>query len=336
MENQYILKAENISKTFAMEAGFFSKNRKNVYALNDVSFSLPFGKTYGILGESGCGKTTCARVLLQLYKHTSGKIFVNKKIFDDSDFNDNQNDKDKETFLEISSFSRKEVKKYRQKVKYIFQDPAKSLNPKMTVLQILTEPLKYSGEKTSKKERFEKAAKIIEEVGLSKEDLSRRPQEFSGGQRQRISIARALIMNPKLLICDEVVSALDVSIQGQIINMLSDLQEKRNLSYVFITHDLRVACFFCDTIAVMYRGVLVEQGEAKDFYRNALHPYTKLLFEGASVNLNNSSLEIKSVLQSETSCPFSHRCPKATEKCRTEKPELKSVSQNQKVRCFYI
>ena len=192
---------------------------------------------------------------------------------------------------------RKEVKKYRQKVKYIFQDPAKSLNPKMTVLQILTEPLKYSGEKTSKKERFEKAAKIIEEVGLSKEDLSRRPQEFSGGQRQRISIARALIMNPKLLICDEVVSALDVSIQGQIINMLSDLQEKRNLSYVFITHDLRVACFFCDTIAVMYRGVLVEQGEAKDFYKNALHPYTKLLFEGASVNLNNSNLEIKSFLQ---------------------------------------
>ena len=336
MENQYILKAENLSKTFAMEAGFFSKNKKNVYALNDVTFSLPIGKTYGILGESGCGKTTCARVLLQLYKHTSGKIFVNKKIFDDSDFNENSDADGKDNFLEISDFSKNEFKKYRQKVKYIFQDPAKSLNPKMTVLQILTEPLKYSGEKFSKKIALEKAEKIIEEVGLSKEDLSRRPQEFSGGQRQRISIARALIMNPKLLICDEVVSALDVSIQGQIINMLSDLQEKRNLTFIFITHDLRVACFFCDTISVMYRGVLVEEGEAKNFYKNALHPYTKLLFEGSSGSLNNSNLEIKSVLHSENSCPFSHRCPKATEKCKTEKPELKSVSQNQKVRCFYI
>lgn len=325
MENQNILTVKNLTKTFALEAGFFSKNKKNVYALNDVSFSVPFAKTYGILGESGCGKTTTARILLQMYKQTSGQIFVNKKVLGENSFSD---------FKEISDFSKKEAKIYRENVKYVFQDPAKSLNPKMTILEILTSPLKYSSQWNGKEDALFRAKKIINEVGLSEQNLFRRPSEFSGGQRQRISIARELIMNPLLLLCDEVVSALDVSIQGQIINMLKDAQNSRGLSYVFITHDLRVACYFCDTIGVMYRGVLVEEAPAKDFYKNAFHPYTKLLFQGASSNFSESNLEVKTTLQKENCCPFAYRCEYATEKCKSSLPEFKNISDSQRVRCF--
>lgn len=321
-----ILQVQNLTKTFSLEAGFFSKNKKNVYALNDVTFSVPFGKTYGILGESGCGKTTTARILIQLYKQTSGKILINKKVFDSELKTDE--------FLNLSDFSKKDFKIYQEKVKYVFQDPAKSLNPKMNILQILTSPLKYSSQWKDKIDALEKAQKIIQEVGFSKEDLYRRPSEFSGGQRQRISIARELILNPSLLICDEVVSALDVSIQGQIINMLKDLQDARNLSCIFITHDLRVACYFCDKIGVMYRGVLVEEDSAKDFYKTAFHPYTKLLFEGANNIFSDSNLEVKTTLQAENCCPFAHRCKFATEKCKNQLPELKTISDNHKVRCF--
>lgn len=321
-----ILQVQNLTKTFSLEAGFFSKNKKNVYALNDVTFSVPFGKTYGILGESGCGKTTTARILIQLYKQTSGKILINKKVFDSELKTDE--------FLNLSDFSKKDFKIYQEKVKYVFQDPAKSLNPKMNILQILTSPLKYSSQWKDEIDALEKAQKIIQEVGFSKEDLYRRPSEFSGGQRQRISIARELILNPSLLICDEVVSALDVSIQGQIINMLKDLQDARNLSCIFITHDLRVACYFCDKIGVMYRGVLVEEDSAKDFYKTAFHPYTKLLFEGANNIFSDSNLEVKTTLQAENCCPFAHRCKFATEKCKNQLPELKTISDNHKVRCF--
>ena len=182
----------------------------------------------------------------------------------------------------------------------------------------------------------ELAEKIITEVGLSPEDLERRPAEFSGGQRQRISIARGLIMNPSLLICDEVVSALDVSIQGQVLKLLQDLRQSRNLSYVFITHDLKVACYFCDTIGVMYRGYLVEEAPAADLYKTAMHPYTKLLFEGAQGVLNNSNQEVKTTLQQENCCPFAYRCPKATEQCKSKLPEFKELSSGHRVRCCLI
>lgn len=310
------LKVSGLTKQFNLEAGFFAKNKKTVYAVNDVSFEIPAGSTYGIVGESGCGKTTTARLVVQMYRQTSGKIeFFGR---------------------DVSSMDKKELKSYREKVKYIFQDPAKSLNPRMSVYEILVSALRYSSLWRGKENARALAEEIIQEVGLSADDLKRRPAEFSGGQRQRISIARGLIMNPELLVCDEVVSALDVSIQGQIINLLLDLRQKRNLSFIFITHDLKVASYFCDRIGVMFRGVVVEEGDARTLYKDALHPYTKLLFEGASGNLSSSNVEVKTTLEKEICCPFAYRCPKATEKCRNEFPELKTLPSGHKIRCFLI
>lgn len=322
MSNENIIEVNNLSKTFNLEAGFFAKNKHNVYAVNDVSFSIKRGSTYGLAGESGCGKTTTARLLIQLYKQTSGSI----KFFD----------ADEKLPEEVDAYKKNQIRLYREKVKYIFQDPARSLNPRLTVYKVLTTGLKYSSLWQGKAAARELAEKIITEVGLSPEDLDRRPAEFSGGQRQRISIARGLIMNPSLLICDEVVSALDVSIQGQVLKLLQDLRKARNLSYIFITHDLKVACYFCDTIGVMYRGYLVEEAPAADLYKTALHPYIKLLFEGAQGHLSNSNQEVKTTLQQENCCPFAYRCPKATERCKKELPDFKQVSGSHRVRCFEV
>ena len=322
MSNENIIEVNNLSKTFNLEAGFFAKNKHNVYAVNDVSFSIKRGSTYGLAGESGCGKTTTARLLIQLYKQTSGNI----KFFDS----------DQSLPQEVDTYKKNQLRLYREKVKYIFQDPARSLNPRLTVYKVLTTGLKYSSHWQGKAAARELAEKIITEVGLSTEDLDRRPAEFSGGQRQRISIARGLIMNPSLLVCDEVVSALDVSIQGQVLKLLQDLRKSRNLSYIFITHDLKVACYFCDTIGVMYRGYLVEEAPAADLYKTAMHPYTKLLFEGAQGILNNSNQEVKTTLQQENCCPFAYRCPKATERCKKELPEFTKISEGHRVRCFEV
>lgn len=318
MEKDVILKIENLYKDFNLEAGFFAKKEKTVYAVNNLSLSLKRGTTYGIVGESGCGKTTTARLIIQMYKASSGNIFFKSK--------------DSETILDVSSLNKKELKLYREKVKYVFQDPARSLNPRINIFDIITSGLRYSSKWIDKKTAYESAVKIIEEVGLLESDLLKRPTEFSGGQRQRISIARGLIMNPELLICDEVVSALDVSIQGQIINLLQELRQRHNLSFMFITHDLKIACYFSDVIGVMYRGVLVEEAEASSLYKDAVHPYTKLLFEG----IKDSNIEVKSTLQVENCCPFAHRCPFADEKCKTSIPELKEIADNHKVRCFKI
>ena len=323
MENNNIIEVNHLSKTFNLEAGFFAKNKQNVYAVNDVSFVIPRGTTYGLVGESGCGKTTTARLIIQMYKQTNGTI----KFFATED-------KDAEQLPpDVSTYNKKLLRLYREKVKYIFQDPARSLNPRLTVYNVLTAGLKYSSLWQGKQKARELAEKIITEVGLSVEDLERRPAEFSGGQRQRISIARGLIMNPSLLICDEVVSALDVSIQGQIINLLQDLRQSRNLSYIFITHDLKLASYFCDKIGVMYRGYLVEEAPAAELYKTAVHPYTKLLFQGAQGELNNSNQEVKTTLSQENCCPFAYRCPNATERCKNALPEFKEVSEGHRVRC---
>lgn len=258
-----ILEVKNLTKKFSLESGFFARKDRFVYALNNVSFEIERGKTYGLVGESGCGKSTVAKLLVGMYKPDSGKV-----VFKSLENRKNENEKN-------SSL-----------IKYIFQDPARSLNPRMTVFSILTDGLKHEKKGIKKGELKKLAEEILEEVGLDKSDLERRPSEFSGGQRQRISIARGLLMQPQLLICDEVVSALDVSIQGQILNLLQEIRSKRNLSCLFIAHDLRVSCYFCDKIGVMYRGVLVEEGNAEDFYKTALHPYSKLLFAGAEGGKN--------------------------------------------------
>ncbi|MBR6914636.1 MAG: ABC transporter ATP-binding protein [Treponema sp.] len=311
----YILEARNLKKTFSLDAGFFAKNDKRVYAVNDVSFGIERGMTYGLVGESGCGKTTTARLLVGMYEPDSGTV-----LFDGE-----------------AVGKQKSVRgKVREKVKYIFQDPSRSLNPRMMVGSILTEAYKYSSVFPGKKIAMEEAAALLVEVGLDTSDLERRPSEFSGGQRQRISIARGLIMKPDVLICDEIVSALDVSIQGQILNLLLDLKEKRGLSFLFIAHDLRVSCYFCDTIGVMYSGVLVEEAPAADLYKCALHPYTKLLFEGSEGHPESKVIEVKTVLESVGGCPFAHRCPKANEKCRTTLPDWKETGKNHKVRCWNV
>lgn len=261
-----LLTVLHLSKEYELNSGYFSRKDKKVYAANDVSFNLKTGETYGIVGVSGSGKSTTARMIIQMEKVTSGNI-----IWEDGS--------------DVTKYDKKKLHEYRQKVRYIFQDPAKSLDPRMYIRDILTEPLRYSTKKYTKADALTRAKNMMELVNLPQEMLERRPMEFSGGQRQRISIARALITEPKLLICDEVVSALDVSIQGQIINLLVDLKKKWGLSYIFITHDLKVASYFCDKIGVMYKGVLVEEGTS-ELYKTAKHPYTKLLFSGADYNLD--------------------------------------------------
>ncbi|MGN0729560.1 oligopeptide/dipeptide ABC transporter ATP-binding protein [Treponema sp.] len=320
MEKDIILKAENIQKHFGLDAGFFAKKDKLVYAVNGVSLEIERGKTYGLVGESGCGKTTTARLLVGMYKADSGSIQFRGR--------------NSQSPVEACALKKKELAAYREKVKYIFQDPSRSLNPRMTISTILTSPLKYSSLWQGKEHARQKAAELFEEIGLDKSDLDRRPQEFSGGQRQRISIARGLILEPELLICDEIVSALDVSVQAQILNLLQNLRKKRGLSFLFIAHDLKVSCYFCDTIGVMYRGMIVEESEAKNLYRDALHPYTQTLFAGGNFHIEKSG-EMKTLLEHPSSCPFAHRCPKAREKCLCEIPPLEHISENHKVRCFF-
>ena len=343
----------HLYKRFNLEAGFFARFGRFVNAVNDISFSIGKNESYGLVGESGCGKTTTARMLVRMYEADSGEIIFN----------------DGGAQIPVKDLKKEALREYREKVRYVFQDPARSLNPRMSVYEVLVsgcrKPLRRKGVKEN--ELRQKAAIILEEVGLSAADLEKRPSEFSGGQRQRISIARALLMEPEVLICDEVVSALDVSIQGQILNLLLDIRKKRNMSFLFIAHDLKVACYFCDRIGVMYKGELMEEAPAADLYKDALHPYTKLLFSSAagiegeeSPRINaeekrvrgfsrinaepqpnpkgeGSPLDLRigeNIKSPEGSCSFAPRCPLATERCLCEHPELKEISAGHSIRCF--
>lgn len=317
-----IIQVEGLSKQFNLEAGFFQKNRRTVYAVNDVSLAISRGTTYGLVGESGCGKTTTARLLVSMYQPSAGTI----TFWPHSD--------SEAPPLQLHQLNKNQRRRYREQVKYIFQDPARSLNPRMTVFQVLTAALRYSTLWQGRDDAWSRAEKIIQEVGLTTADLHRRPAEFSGGQRQRISIARGLIMEPQLLICDEVVSALDVSVQGQILNLLQDLRRERSLSLLFITHDLRVACYFCDTIGVMYRGMLVEEAPAANLFQEAAHPYTQLLFQGAQGQLTKANTEVKTVLEEEQCCPFAHRCPLVQERCHHAIPPMRELQSGHRCRCW--
>jgi oligopeptide/dipeptide ABC transporter ATP-binding protein len=309
-----VITVKNLQKRFNLEAGFFARFGRFVYAVNDISFHIGGNETYGLVGESGCGKTTTARLLVRMYESDGGSII----------YRDN---------IDVRSLAKKELKQYREKVKYVFQDPARSLNPRMSIYEVLVSGCRGSSRwpqgSGREKQLREAAAAILEEVGMGKEDLERRPSEFSGGQRQRISIARGLLMQPDLLICDEVVSALDVSIQGQILNLLLDLRDKRDLSFLFITHDLKVACYFCDRIGVMYRGELMEEAPAAELYKRGLHPYTKLLFSLDNTQAKNAQPQLN-----VAGCPFAERCPIATERCLKEHPPLVEARAGHRVRCF--
>jgi len=345
-----ILTVSNLYKRFNLEAGFFARFGRFVNAVNDISFSVGKNEAYGLVGESGCGKTTTARMLVRMYEADSGQI----------NFFHGENS------VSVGFLQKEALLKYREKVRYVFQDPARSLNPRMSVYEVLVSgcrrPLKKRG--VNEKELRQKAASILEEVGLQADDMEKRPSEFSGGQRQRISIARALLMEPELLICDEVVSALDVSVQGQILNLLLDIRKKRNISFLFIAHDLKVACYFCDRIGVMYKGELMEEAPAAALYREGLHPYTKLLFSCAAGIPNEGTArtqdshernEISRLKSSENpeinniytiaadtvtknnnvnSCSFAPRCPLAAQKCFHEHPLLTKISPFHSIRCF--
>ena len=332
IQHSPVISVSNLRKRFNLEAGFFARLGRFVYAVNGASFVIGRNETYGLVGESGCGKTTTARLLVRMYEADEGEILFQGQAGD---------------AVNVRKLKGGDFKGYREKVKYVFQDPARSLNPRMTIYEVLTSGARWSAEKrrASKKALREEAAAILEETGLSGADLDRRPAEFSGGQRQRISIARGLIMRPELLICDEVVSALDVSIQAQILNLLHDLRERREISFLFIAHDLKVACYFCDRIGVMYRGEMMEEAPAAELWQNGLHPYTELLF--SSVNAPGRGTTetpaaipggAKGELQSATSeiegCAFAARCPYAEDRCVREKPELREVVDGHLVRCW--
>ncbi len=296
-------------------------NKKEIKAVENVSFVIPDGKTVGLVGESGCGKSTLGRAILGLLPLVSGKILYNQ--------------------FRIDSLSKKEWIGLRKKVQVIFQDPYSSLNPRMTVQEIISEGLAIHFPNLTKEETNFKLSDILEKVNLSYDILNRFPHEFSGGQRQRIAIARALILKPEVVICDEAVSALDVSTQAQVINLLKELKKDFNLSYLFISHDLNIVKYISDLIAVMYLGQIVEFGSRDDLISNPLHPYTRALF-ASSFDLKDRNKvkpilkgEIPSVLRKPSGCYFHTRCPIAKEICKITPPSRLEAKNGQVTYCHF-
>lgn len=314
-----LLQVENLKKWFPVGGGFLKAPTKHVKAVDGVSFSVKSGETFGIVGESGCGKSTLGRTILRLLEPTEGKIYFSG--------------------LDIAYLKRKELQKLRRDLQIIFQDPYASLNSRMKVGKIIEEPLIIHGI-GSEEERKEKVEKLLEIVGLNKESKQKHPHEFSGGQRQRIGIARALILNPKLIICDEPVSALDVSIQSQILNLLKELQEKFNLTYIFISHDLSVVQYISDRVAVMYLGRIVELADKEKLFNNPLHPYTKALLSAIPLPDVETKKEriilegdVPSPVDPPSGCHFRTRCRFADETCASVAPSLQEVEQGHRVAC---
>ena len=313
-----LIQVNDLKQYFNINMGLFRS--KPLKAVDGVSFYVNRGETLGLVGESGCGKTTVGRTLLHLYKPTGGEILYNGNPI----------------------VTKADVAEFRKKAAMVFQDPYSSLNPRMTVADIIAEPLDVHHLYTSKEERREKVLELMEHVGLNSEHASRYAHEFSGGQRQRIGIARSLAISPDFIVCDEPVSALDVSIQAQVVNMFDELQDKMGLSYLFIAHDLLVVRHISHRIAVMYLGKIVEMADAAEIYERPLHPYSKALISAVpipdpKIARANQRIplggDIPSPLNAPSGCPFRTRCPYATEQCAEEMPEFKEVSRGHFVAC---
>ena len=319
-ENKTLVEVKNLKQYFPITTGFLKTTM--LKAVDDVSFSIKKGETLGLVGESGCGKTTVGRTLLHLYKPTAGEVIFDGK--------------------PVTSATMKE---YRRRAQMVFQDPYSSLNPRMTVGDIVAEPIDVHKLCKGKKERDERVRELLATVGISSEQATRYAHEFSGGQRQRIGIARALASNPEFIVCDEPVSALDVSIQAQVVNMLEDLQSQLGLSYLFIAHDLSVVKHISSRIAVMYLGHIVEMADANELHRNPAHPYTISLLSAVPIPDPKRAQESKRIvlegdvpspMRMPSGCPFRTRCARATALCAQCRPELREVAPGHVVACHNL
>jgi peptide/nickel transport system ATP-binding protein len=310
---EVLLEVKNLKK-------YFDTPKGKLHAVDDISFSIEKGKTLGLVGESGCGKSTTGRVILRLIEATDGEITYNG--------------------IKIRDLKNNQMRNLRKEMQIIFQDPFSSLDPRMTVSEIIEEPIKLNKIIKNKEERFERVLELMDLVGLSRRLMNTYPHELDGGRRQRIGIARALSLNTKIIVCDEPVSALDVSIQAQILNLLKELQNKLGLTFIFITHDLSVVNHFSDDIAVMYLGKLVEKASAEELFSHPVHPYTKALLSAIprpSIDKKVEKIilkgEITSPINPDPICRFANRCNFAEDICRQKEPELREVSQGHFVSC---
>lgn len=321
-----LLQVEHLKQYFP--AGGMGKNRKFVKAVDDVSFFANKGETLGLVGESGCGKTTTGRSILRLYEPTGGKITFDGNVI-----------------LDVENKVKADMLPYRQKMQMVFQDPYASLDPRMTVGDIVGEAIDIHKLAANKKERHDMIISMLEKVGLNSEHANRYPHEFSGGQRQRVGIARALAVNPQFIVCDEPISALDVSIQAQVVNMFEELQEQMGLTYLFIAHDLSVVKHISDRIGVMYLGKMVELADSYELVARSLHPYTKSLISAipiadpikarASKRIVLQG-DVPSPLNPPTGCRFRTRCPYADECCAQKEPEWREVEKGHYVACHHV
>lgn len=323
--NTPLLKVEHLHKEFPTGSGFMGGkfSKKVVSAVNDLSFEIRAGETFGLVGESGCGKSTTGRAIMHLDPPTSGKVYFEGR--------------------DISKMNKKELKAMRREMQFIFQDPYASLNPRMTIGEIISEPMVIHGIGTPE-ERIERVRELLDVVGLNPEHINRYPHEFSGGQRQRVGIARSFILRPKLIICDEPVSALDVSIQAQVLNLLKDLQKQYGTAYLFIAHDLSVVQHISDRVAVMYLGKMVELSDWKSLYAEPNHPYTQALLSAVpipdpDVQQNRKRIILvgdpPSPIDPPSGCRFHTRCPIAQAKCSEEAPEFREIGEGHFCACHY-
>lgn len=319
--NDVLLSVQDLTKNYVSKKSFFGKPLSYVHAVDDVSLDIYRGETLGVVGESGCGKSTLGRSILRLIEPTSGKIIYNG--------------------TDLRTLDKEQMRQMRRKLQLIFQDPYASLNPRMTVLDLIKAPLDVFNIGTQE-ERVERVLEMMSLVGLTEEQMNRYPHEFSGGQRQRIVIARAIILGPEFVVCDEPVSALDVSVRAQVLNLLKELQEKRSLTYMFISHDLSVVKYISDRIAVMYLGRVAELATKDELYDSPLHPYTKALLAAIPIpevgrNREGVQLEgdVPSPINPPSGCYFHTRCPYAKDICSKEKPELREVHPGHWCACHF-